>query len=127
MVFEGQLGKEEIMIDKKDIKIIRSVIFVSLVLFLGGVLGYLLPRDVHIQVIEESGKYVVYYDTMQEYLLPFNETDNVTISIHGNCMLIDHVVANEQGMRYFDIGYDDEGFFLYITQLRWRGVHVADK
>jgi hypothetical protein len=42
-------------------------------------------------------------------------------------MMIDHTVPNEQGMRYFNLGFDDKGFFTYITQLRWRGVHVASK
>ncbi|MCX6822285.1 MAG: hypothetical protein NTW30_05930 [Candidatus Aenigmarchaeota archaeon] len=97
---------------------IAVVIVVLGIFVIGFTAGYLVPRDVHIQVLEASGKYVAFFDEMQEYCYPFNETDNVTMFSHGTMLLINHTTPNEDGMHFFNIGFDSDGFPIYITQYR---------
>lgn len=108
------------MMVKKYNKIVAVVIVLVSFFVTGFTTGYLIPRDVHTQVIEASGEYVQYYDTIQDYLMPFNETDNVTVFIQNGIMMINHTFPNYQGMRFFNIGYREDGFFVYINQLRER-------
>jgi len=103
--------------EKKD----RTIsLLICLIFLLGLIVGYAFPRDVHTQVIEASERYIAYHQGMQTYLYPFNETDNVTVLLHGNKIVINHTVPNELGIRFFNIGFDNDGFFTYVTQLRTR-------
>jgi len=104
--------------ERKNSVILCMTIAVIAFLLIGVFLGYLIPRDVHTQVIEASGKYVTYFDEMQKYYYPFNETDNVTMLFHGRVLLINHTIPNELGMRFFNIGFDNDGFPKYIAQYR---------
>jgi len=99
-----------------------KVIVISVVLMfaLGLAIGYLTPRDVRVQVIEASGKYVNYFNMMNDYIHPFNETDNITMFYHGSTLIINHTTPNEYGIRFFDVGFDGNGYITYVTQLRER-------
>lgn len=94
---------------------------VVIVMFIVGiVIGYFVPRDVHLQVIEASGKYVSQFKMIKEYTHPFNETDNVTMFFHGSTLIINHTTPDEYGIRFFNIGFNGDGFITYVTQLRER-------
>lgn len=92
---------------------------IALIFILGLVLGYLIPRDIRVEVIEASGKYVTFHDEMKEYFFPFNQTDNVTMFMHGDMLNINHTVPNEFGIPFFELGFDNDGFVRYITQKRY--------
>jgi len=94
------------------------VALVIVVFIVGLGIGYVYPRDVHIQVNEASGKYVNFFNIIKQCLLPFNETDNVTATIHGNTMLINHTAVNPLGIPNFEIGFDNDGSIRYITERR---------
>jgi hypothetical protein len=102
---------------KKRQLITTTLVMIS-VLAIGLCTGYAIPRDVKVQVIEASGIYVSYYDNMIKYVHPYNNTDNVTMLFHGNTLKIDHTYPDPYGMRYFTIGFDNNGFIKYILQLR---------
>jgi hypothetical protein len=95
-----------------------ACICVIISLSVGLVIGYYIPRDVRIQVIDVSGKYVYYHAIMKENLFPFSEADNVSVSISGHIMKINHTVPNNMGIVYFNIGFDNNWFVVWINQLR---------
>jgi hypothetical protein len=99
-----------------DWKPFAALVIVVFIVGLG--IGYLYPRDVHIQVNEASGKYVNYFNIIKQCLFPFNETDNVTTVFHGHALLINHTTPNKMGIPNFEIGFDDNGFIKYITERR---------
>lgn len=104
-----------------DKKIVGIAISMVLLLIAGiGIGHYFFPdRDVIIkEVMEESGNYVHYFDTMQEYFNPFNETDDVTAYWNGSQLYIHHTVPNNLGLHYFHIIFDENGFMTNIEQ--WR-------
>ena len=106
---------------KKSTKIILCIVITSLFLISGILIGqHVFPNKQIIiqQVRDESSKYVFYFDIINEYLYPFNETDNVTAHMYDDNLHIDHTVPNQRGMSYFTLILDDEGFIKNIEQRR---------
>jgi len=93
-----------------------TIITIILIFIVGLTIGYMIPRDVRIQVIKESGDYARHFEIIKEYMYPYNETDNVSMNISNNIITIRHTVPNEYGMLNVEIGIKDDGFFDYITQ-----------
>lgn len=106
---------------KKSIKIILCIVIASLIFMSGISIGqHVFPnREIIIQQVrDESSKYIFYFDIINEYLYPFNETDNVTAHIYDKNLHIDHTVPNQRGMSYFTLIPDNEGFIRNIEQRR---------
>ena len=103
---------------KKKLKIYQVSIII--VLFVGIIIGhYVIPSTYVKQLVEEeSGKYVNYFDTMQDFFKPFDETDNVTAHWGSDQLYMLHSVPSERDMYHFHFGFDEEGFIEYIEQ--WR-------
>jgi len=101
-------------------KIRICIVLMAVFLLVGiGIGYYILPNTYIIERIEqESGKYVNYFEIMNEYLYPFNETDNVSAYLVENNLYFNHKVPSDRGLYYFHFGLDDEGFIKYIAQ--WR-------
>jgi hypothetical protein len=111
-------------LEKNNILVIVLIVIMSLIV--GGAIGsFLFPqKDTKKIMDDECKEYYIRYErfteAIQDHLLPFNETDNVTATMQGNVLKIDHTVPNERGLKYIDIGFTEDGFYKYISQSKWR-------
>jgi len=101
---------------KNSIKTIISLVIFAL--FIGILIGhFIVPKDVRTQLIKESGDYVRYKELMEDVFYPFNETDTVNATMHGNVLSIVHSVrGGEYDLIYYEVGIDENGFWRYLKQ-----------
>ena len=104
---------------KKETK--KIIAFIVLFFIVGMSIGLLIPKQENIRLIREDcnelcSKYISFTTTLQDYLLPYNETDIVNATISGNIIRVSHTVTNEYGLKEVEMGFSEEGFIRYITQ-----------
>jgi len=100
-------------------KIIITTAIVCLIL--GTVIGFCIPKSRDIRFVREDchdiyQKYMSFTNTVQDYLLPYNETDIVNITISGNHIRASHTVESAYGLKELEIGFDEGGFIRYIEE-----------
>ena len=99
----------------------KIIAFTILFFIVGTTIGLLIPKEENILLIREDcnelyGKYISFTTTLQDYLLPYNETDIVNVTISGNIIRASHSVTNEYGLKEVEMGFSEEGYIKFITQ-----------
>ena len=100
----------------------QKIIAFTVLFFIVGIsIGLIIPEKENIRLIREDcnelySKYISFTTTFQDYLLPYNETDIVNVTISGNIIRASHSITNEYGLKEVEMGFSEEGFIRYITQ-----------